>query len=112
MTNIIELTTTMQTLTQARQLGRRLVELRLAACVQVTGPIESIYRWQGEVCESSEFRCTIKSIAPLLKRITHAILETHPYDLPEILVTDVVGGSEDYADWLRQQVVDEQHWDA
>ena len=63
MTEFIELTTTTATEDEALQLARLLVDQRLAACVQVSGPIRSIYRWQGEVCEAVEFRCSIKSLA-------------------------------------------------
>jgi periplasmic divalent cation tolerance protein len=104
MPEIIEVTTTTETHEQATQIARTLVEARLAACVQVTGPIQSIYRWQGAICETSEFRCTIKSCKRLTARLIDCIARHHPYETPEILITDITSGSSSYATWLDEQV--------
>jgi periplasmic divalent cation tolerance protein len=104
MHRIVELTTTVETEDQAQTLARALVEERLAACVQITGPIQSIYRWQGQICEGSEFRCTVKSKKELTPSLLTAITQQHPYETPEILVVDVADCAEDYAAWLVAQL--------
>jgi len=100
----IEVTTTTANEQDALAIARLLVAQRLAACVQVTGPIRSCYRWQGEVCEATEVRLTVKSLATAQDRIIQAIQAAHSYDTPEIIVTAVLECSTDYGQWLREQV--------
>ncbi len=108
MHNIVEITTTLETKEQAQKLANELVTKRLAACVQISGPIESVYSWQGKICNSAEYRCTIKTIAELQDRLLIAIREEHPYDVPEILVTEVSASSEAYGRWLQAQVLNNE----
>jgi uncharacterized protein involved in tolerance to divalent cations/uncharacterized protein (DUF433 family) len=96
----IQLTTTTETKADARTIADALVERRLAACVQIIGPITSTYRWQGKVETAEEWLCVIKSRHDLYDALEAAILELHPYDVPEILITPVTGGSQSYLDWL------------
>lgn len=104
MATIIEVTTTTETEEQSQLLARVLIESRVAACVQVTGPIQSFYRWNGKVCESQEYRCTAKSTNQMLPRLMEVILQSHAYEVPEILVTEVAASSPSYSDWLHQQL--------
>lgn len=104
MSNIIEVTTTLGSESAANELARKLVEARLAACVQITGPIQSVYRWQGSVHEDREWRCTIKSLSSLLDSIRQFIRQHHPYQTPEILATSVLDCGTEYANWLYEQV--------
>lgn len=104
MSNIIEISTTVETHLQAQSLAQTLVEERLAACVQITGPIQSVYRWKGEICQSTEHRCTIKSAKQLGEKLIGRIVALHPYDEPEVLVLPVEGSSETYAKWLFAQL--------
>lgn len=104
MTEVVEVTTTLETAEQAQVLAKWLVGQQLAACVQITGPIQSVYRWQGEICESSEYRCTIKSTQSMLEDVKQGIQQQHPYDVPEILVQNVADCSDAYAEWLQAQV--------
>lgn len=104
MSETIEVTTTTESKEQASELARLLVENRLAACVQVAGPIQSTYRWNGEICCGEEFRCTAKSTKTLLGEITEFIQRWHPYDVPEILVSEVTSSSQAYATWILQQL--------
>ncbi len=107
MTEFIEVTTTTSSRSEARQIAHDLVSNRLAACVQLTGPIESIYRWQGELCEATEYRCTIKSTASRASQIVDAIQRQHSYETPEILVTAIFDIAPDYAQWLKSQLSDD-----
>lgn len=82
----------------AQEIAAALVEQRLAACVHVT-PIESHYRWQGQVHHDPEFLLLAKTTAERLKAIENLIKQLHSYELPEISVTVIVGGSADYLAW-------------
>ena len=104
MTEIVEVTTTVDSEQAATTLAKQIVTARLAACVQIDGPLLSIYRWQGEICEGKEWRCTIKTLASTAPQLIHFINESHPYDVPEILVVDVHSSSAVYAQWLADQV--------
>ncbi|MEM7559160.1 MAG: divalent-cation tolerance protein CutA, partial [Planctomycetota bacterium] len=103
MSHIVELTTTVETREQAESLAKKMVEMHLAACIQLM-PIQSIYRWQGEVCESEEIRCTMKSSKQMQYKLVAAIQENHPYDVPEILVVEVADAGPDYEAWLLEQL--------
>lgn len=109
MLNIVEITTTLETMEQAQQLADSLVKSHLAACVQITGPIQSVYKWQGKICNSAEYRCTIKTTAKMQAKLFTAIHELHPYDVPEILVTNVSACSEAYRLWLQAQLSDDEN---
>ena len=103
MDEAIQVLTTVETPTDAQAIADVLVTRRLAACVQIVGPITSTYRWQGEVGTAEEWLCVIKSQRGLYEELEQAILEAHPYDVPEILAVPVVTGSKAYLDWLGKQ---------
>jgi periplasmic divalent cation tolerance protein len=104
MSRYIQVATTLPSEDKARHLARDLINRRLAACVQVSGPITSTYRWQDHVEESQEWICTAKTRADIFSRISQAISELHPYELPEIIATAIIDISSSYAQWLDQQV--------
>lgn len=97
-----------QTTTDSEQLARRiastLVERRLAACVQVLGPATSTYRWQGEVQIATEWLCLIKTTRELYPQLEAALRELHSYQTPEIIALPISSGSEDYLQWLADEV--------
>jgi periplasmic divalent cation tolerance protein len=97
-------TTTTTSIQDARKISAALIEQRLAACVQIVEPITSVYRWQGEVEEESEVLLLIKSTQELVPRIAELLDRIHPYDVPELIATPVVAGSQDYLDWLKENV--------
>jgi periplasmic divalent cation tolerance protein len=84
-------------------LGRGIVDARLGACVQIVGPIQSIYRWEGEVLNEQEWQCWIKTSADRVKLLTEYIKKNHSYDVPEVVVLPVVGGSSDYLSWVTSE---------
>ena len=102
MTDCIQVVTTTARRDEAEQIARALVDQRLAACVQVLGPITSIYRWQGKIETSEEWQCWAKSRSDLYDRIEQAIVRLHPYEVPEILALPVLAGSAAYLTWLRE----------
>ncbi|MGN6133727.1 MAG: divalent-cation tolerance protein CutA [Aureliella sp.] len=107
MFDLIEVTTTCACQETARQLARQLVDQRLVACVQINGPIESVYRWEGQVRFEQEWVCRAKSLAPLAPRIIEFIAAQHAYEVPEILVQPVADCSPSYASWVRAEVAAE-----
>jgi periplasmic divalent cation tolerance protein len=104
MTDYIQIVTTVENRDDAEAIARSLVERRLAACVQIVGPITSIYRWQGKINTTQEWQCWAKSRHELYDRIEQAIRRLHPYQTPEILAIAVAAGSADYLAWLDEDV--------
>lgn len=88
----------------AERIARSLVEMRLAGCVQIVGPVTSIYRWKGRIETAGEWLCLIKSREDLYGAIEQAIRSIHPYETPEIIASPVTAGSRDYLDWLRSEL--------
>jgi periplasmic divalent cation tolerance protein len=104
MTDFIQVSTTTETKQAAQEIAAALVEQRLAACVQVSGPVESVYRWQGKVQQSQEWLCTAKTRASLLPQVEAAIRELHTYECPEIVAVPIADGSAAYLTWLGEQL--------
>ena len=100
MTELIQVVTTVDSKAEGVRLGHLLVEGRLAACVQIVGPVVSIYRWQGVIEEGQEYQLHIKSHAGLLAKLEAVIQANHSYDVPEILTTSLCGCSYSYQQWL------------
>ena len=88
----------------AMRIARELVERGLAACVQVIGPLASTYRWQGQIEVAEEWMCVAKSRQELYHDLEQAILEAHPYDVPEILAVPISDGHEPYLRWLNESL--------
>ena len=84
----------------AMDLARVLVAERLAACVNVGAPMESMYHWQGQIETAHEVPVTIKTRAALYPRVEAAIRANHPYELPEIVAVAMVDGLRPYLDWI------------
>ena len=83
----------------ARRILDGLLERRLAACAQ-TMPIESAYRWKGEIRREPEVLALIKTDAALWPEVEAYLRERHPYETPEILRLPVAGGAAGYLEWI------------
>ncbi len=81
----------------------QLLERGLIACGQVLGPIHSCYRWEGRVEREQEWLGLLKTAAPRVPEVESLLAELHPYEVPEILVTQVSGGHEAYLRWVLEQ---------
>lgn len=101
---LISITTTFPTGAAAEACGRRLVELRLAACSQVEGPVTSVYRWQGGVETATEWRCICKTVPECQAACIAAITSGHDYATPQITIATLMGSPE-YASWVRESVI-------
>jgi periplasmic divalent cation tolerance protein len=89
---------------EARKIAQALVERRLAACVNIVGPIHSVYRWKGAVESAAEHLLVIKTTAAAFSRVRDAIRQLHSYDLPECVMLTIEAGDEDYLKWLGESV--------
>ena len=96
---------TLPDVASARGLARMLVEGRLAACVSMLAPCRSVYRWQGQVEESSEVPVLIKTTAACYADLEAAIRAAHPYELPEIVAVPVQHGLPAYLEWVAAETV-------
>ena len=102
---IVEIRTTFRSRAAAEACAERLVSDRLAACVQVDGPVRSTYRWRGAVESAEEFRCTCKTSSDRADDCTEAIRRSHDYETPELIVA-MVSASTAYAAWVHASVCD------
>ena len=102
---IVEISTTFADRAAADACAARLVRERLAACVQVDGPVASTYAWQGAVESAAEWRCTCKTTPGRAASCRAAIAAAHPYDVPEIVESRAVAAAA-YAAWVRESVDD------
>ena len=103
MTEIVQLTTTVDDESRATSIAETVVEEGLAACAQVHGPIVSIYRWQGSIERATEWRCDFKTTRHQLDGLHTRLLELHPYEVPEVIVVPIRDGHEPYFAWVHVQ---------
>jgi periplasmic divalent cation tolerance protein len=104
MSEFIQVTTTTGTRHDAERIASELVSRRLAGCVQIAGPIASSFRWQGKMETAEEWTCTMKTSRAQLGAIQKLLDQIHPYDVPEVIATPIVEGSEAYLKWLGEQL--------
>jgi periplasmic divalent cation tolerance protein len=97
-------TTTTCSEEEARLIAATLVERRLAACVQVFGPIESHYRWRDKVEQAREWLCLAKTEASRYPQLEATIGELHSFEEPELVATPIVAGSRGYLEWVGESL--------
>lgn len=98
------ITTTLENQDDAEHLAKILLREKLVACAQINGPVKSLYWWKDEIAESVEFVLSLKTVRNLYDSIEQIILKEHPYDVPEIVATDITEGSREYLTWLKDGV--------
>ena len=103
--NLVQIVTTTTTLEEARRLAQTLLAEYRAACIQIDGPIESHYRWQGNLELANEYRLTVKTTQEQAAATMRAIRELHSYAVPELLVLPILSASASYADWVHEQLL-------
>lgn len=82
------------------ELGRQVVEERLAACVNLLDGLRSLYWWQGEVCDDPEALMVIKTRADGFEALRERLVDLHPYDTPEVVALPIVRGHPAYLAWI------------
>lgn len=91
---------TVASLEDAERIAHAVVERRLAACVNVLPQVVSVYRWKGSVAREEERLLVIKTTADRFEALRQAIVELHPYELPELIALPIQAGHEPYLAWL------------
>jgi len=104
MTDVILVLTTAGTDSPVEQWARQLIEEHLAACVNILPPMQSHYRWKGAVEHDTERQIIIKTTRSRLEALQRRLRELHTYELPELIVLTVDGGSDAYLSWVREAV--------
>jgi len=105
MAEYIQVSTTTDKKEDAERISREIVEKRLAACVQISGPVTSVYRWKDNMEETEEWLLIMKTGKELYPELEEAIKKIHPYETPEILAVPVVAGSKSYLDWVDRETL-------
>lgn len=95
--------TTTPDLRIAEQIAHTLVASSLAACVQISAPITSYYRWAGTLEQSTEYRLVIKTVTSRYQEVEHCIQELHPYEVPEVIAIPAANGAPAYLQWIDTQ---------
>ena len=85
---------------EAKKIAKRLLDERKAVCVNIINGVSSLFTWQGRQEDERESLMVIKSGASLLPQIVETVKQVHSYDMPEILALPVLGGNEDYLEWI------------
>uniref|UniRef100_B1XSS9 CutA1 divalent ion tolerance protein n=1 Tax=Polynucleobacter necessarius subsp. necessarius (strain STIR1) TaxID=452638 RepID=B1XSS9_POLNS len=101
---LLVVVTSLPNVEAGKDLARALVEQNIAACVQLTNGIESIYRWEGKICEEKEVVLSAKTTEKKWPKIMAFIQGAHPYDLPEILACVPEQYEKQYGKWVESEV--------
>lgn len=104
MEEYIQVITAVASKEDAEGIASELVRNRLAACVQILGPMTSVYRWKGNVEKSTEWLCIAKTQRDLYEAVELSIRRNHTYEIPEVLAVPVIKGNESYISWLRKEL--------
>ncbi|MBD1387851.1 divalent-cation tolerance protein CutA [Neiella sp. HB171785] len=94
--------TTCASTEQGEQLAQDLLSADLVACVNMLPPMQSFYRWQGQLCNEMEVQLVIKTRAEHVEAIKSWLAQHHPYDTPEVLVLSVADASLAYHQWIKE----------
>ncbi len=105
MSRFIVVYVTVESAEEGKRLASALVEERLAACVNRLGPVQSTYRWKGQVERSEEHLLIIKTSEGLFDRLKKRVQELHSYSVPEVIALPIVDGNEGYLKWLEDQLL-------
>ncbi|MBA3497553.1 MAG: divalent-cation tolerance protein CutA [Gemmatimonadales bacterium] len=99
-----QITTTLPDRAAAERIAATMVGERLAACAQIAGPIDSTYRWDGQVERATEWYCHLKTTLAAAASLRTRLRAMHPYDTPEIIAVPIVDGDPDYLRWIEASV--------
>lgn len=103
MPDYIEVHSTIDSKEQADKICAAVVEARLAACAQVSGPIRSTYWWQGKIERADEFFLMMKTTSDRFDEVARVIRENHSYEVPDIVAVPLVDGVADYLRWISAE---------
>ena len=104
MTDNVVIMVTASSRRECRKIARRLIDEKLAACVNITQPVQSMYRWEGKVEQSKEFLMLIKTRRDVFPQVMTEISLVHSYHTPEIICLPIIDGSPNYLQWISDSV--------
>jgi periplasmic divalent cation tolerance protein len=90
---------------EANLIAKVLLEERKAACINIINGVSSLFWWQDRINSARESLLVVKTSASLLKDVIHIVKEVHSNDVPEIIALPVIGGNEDYLEWIEKEVL-------
>jgi periplasmic divalent cation tolerance protein len=99
--DLIIVYTTIDSKDKSKSLAKKIVENRLACCVQIKS-IDSIYMWNNSICDDMEYQLIINTKKPLYKELEEFIKTNHDYDTPQIVATDIINSSKEYTKWCDE----------
>ncbi|XP_070990608.1 protein CutA homolog isoform X1 [Oncorhynchus clarkii lewisi] len=91
----------------AKDIGRALMERRMAACINILPRTSTMYYWKGEVQDATEILMFVKTRTSKIQRVTDFVKSVHPYETPEVLSFPVEDGSLPYMKWMDEAVPDD-----
>ncbi|MEU4548244.1 divalent-cation tolerance protein CutA [Nonomuraea dietziae] len=103
MTSYLQVVSTTSNQEEAVRLAQGITEARLAACVQIRGPIRSIYWWDGRLQDAEEWQLVMKTTSDALSPLESYIKANHSYEVPEIIAIPITGGSAEYLAWVSAE---------
>lgn len=89
----------------AKQIAKQIVNEKLCACVNILPSVSSVYSWENNVQEDDEILMIIKTKKTLFDTLCSRIKELHPYEVPEIISTEIIQGSKSYLDWISNNTL-------
>ena len=104
MSQFVQVITTVGSHREAERIAAQLVDDRLAACVQIVGPVSSIFRWHDAIETSQEWLCLVKTTRDRFPAVEKQIRALHSYEMPEIIAVPIIAGSSDYLTWIDREV--------
>ncbi|MBA2117153.1 divalent-cation tolerance protein CutA [Bremerella alba] len=104
MSQAIVVQTTTDSSANAEKLAETIVQNAQGACVQIVGPIKSVYKWQETIQKEEEFLVSIKTTRPFFSSLAELIRQHHKYEVPEIIALPIIDGSSEYLEWVANQV--------
>jgi periplasmic divalent cation tolerance protein len=104
MKSIVLISTTLENKEDAKRIAKLLLDRKLIACAQISGPITSLFRWKGKTTSATEFTLSLKTTLLCSASVKTLLRQEHPYDLPEIIVQEIHNSSDEYSEWVYGEV--------
>ena len=95
---------TTATLEEAQQISKVLLERKKVACVNIVLRVDSLFWWQDKLDSAQESLLIVKTKQSLLNEVTTLVKKIHSYDTPEVIALPIVGGNQDYLEWIGDSV--------